>query len=75
MEAQRAGSERELSSATAALTKAAEEAREKASVAEDAQAALDKLNVRVHEYQACLERVGVNAVSLKVCAARAGWLG
>ena len=29
----------------------------------------------VHEYQACLERVGVNAVSLKVCAARAGWLG
>ena len=68
IDAQKAGSERELSSVSSALSRATEEAREKASQAEEAQTALEKLNLRVNEYQACLERVGVNAVSLQVCA-------
>ena len=67
IEAQKAGSERELSSFSSALSRATEEAREKGSQAEEAQTALEKLNLRVNEYQACLERVGVNAVSLQVC--------
>jgi F0F1-type ATP synthase membrane subunit b/b' len=67
IDAQKAGSERELSNVSSALSRATEEAREKGSQAEEAQTALEKLNLRVNEYQACLERVGVNAVSLKVC--------
>jgi hypothetical protein len=67
IDAQKAGSVRELSSVSSALSRATEEAREKASQAEEAQTALEKLNLRVNEYQACLERVGVNAVSLQVC--------
>jgi hypothetical protein len=66
IEAQKAGSERELSCVSSALSRATEEAREKCSLAEDALSSLGKLNMRVSEYQACLERVGVNAVSLQV---------
>ena len=58
-------SQLQLASKTAALQKVADEARDKAALAEEAEAALQKLSQRANEYQTCLESVGVNAVSLK----------
>jgi len=65
METLQTDAERQLSDTNFALHKAMEEAREKAAHAEEADAAQHKLSTRVNEYQACLESVGVNAVSLK----------
>ena len=65
MDMQQADAEKQISSTNTALHKATEEAREKATHAEEAEAAQQKLVKRANEYQACLESVGVNAVSLK----------
>jgi len=65
METLQTDAERQLSNTNSALHKATEEVREKAAHAEEADAAQQKLSTRVNEYQACLESVGVNAVSLK----------
>jgi hypothetical protein len=65
METLQSDAEHTISAANEALNKAMEEAREKASLAEEAEAAQQKLSKRAQDYQACLESVGVNAISLK----------
>ena len=65
MEMLQTDAQQKISAANVALNKAMEEAREKASLAEEAESAQQKLNKRAHDYQACLESVGVNAISLK----------
>lgn len=65
LDALQTDAEHKVSAANEALNKAMEEARENASMAEEAEAGQQKLNKRAQDYQACLESVGVNAVSLK----------